>query len=401
VNIIILAGSVQRTQAGGAHAAVELANRMARVPSIQTYLYTSDFERGTLDPAIKIVRYEPPRRMRVLWRFKHLAAVAHHAAEMRRHPLPPMDMCYSTNIVLPLAFRRVHPHTHVVSHTGAVLTKRERQEELHGKYQWCTAVDANLVDRIERKTYRQPNWDHVVSTNLVAREREKYFGLPHGFFKICPLGVSVERFGRGARYPDMRAAHNIPKSATVLVTVARLVQWKNIQLVLRALAKCRRKDVYLFVVGDGDQREPLARLARLLDVEDRVRFVGHSQEPAAFYAASDIFVLPSLIESFGLVYAEAMLMGLPCIGMRNNPPAVLSSSEDVIMHGRTGYVISDVDEMVQKLDTLIEDEQLRREMGRNGYELARARYSGEHYMEFVLSLAQSQAERQSLATGAA
>ena len=84
-----------------------------------------------------------------------------------------------------------------------------------------------------------------------------------------------------------------------------------------------------------------------------------SRQPADPMRPHSAFVLPSLIESFGLVYAEAMLMGLPCIGMKNNPPVVLSSSEDVIMNGRSGYVISDVDELVQRLDTLIEDEQLR------------------------------------------
>jgi glycosyltransferase involved in cell wall biosynthesis len=389
MRIAILAGSVTRTQAGAAHALVELANGLARLPRLSVYVYAYECDRDWLLPAVNVVTYRAPQRRKVVWRFRHLTAVADAAAEMRRHPLPPIDLCYSPTIVLPMAFRHVYPDVPIVSHTGAVLTRRERREDAGKNFTWYVAADALLGERIERRTYREPNWAHVVSTGLVARQREAYFGLPERFFHVCPLGLNAQRFTRSAGYANMRAQYGIPESAVVAITVSRLVRWKNTEAVVHALARCRRNDAYLFVVGDGEEREPLARLARDLGIADRVRFVGHA-DPAPFYASSDVFVLPSLIESFGLVYGEAMLMGLPCIGMRNNPPSVLSTAEDVIEDGTTGFCVSDLDELVQRLDLLTTDADRRREMGQKSFELARARYVSEHYVNFVLALAQRQ-----------
>jgi glycosyltransferase involved in cell wall biosynthesis len=301
-----------------------------------------------------------------------------------------MDLCFSHGIVGPLGFRRNWPEVPIVSHTGAVLMKRERQEELHHGYRWYAQVDATLVDRLERDTYRQSKWAHIVSTNLVARERQRYFKLPAGFFHVCPYGLNLDRFNRTTRHADMRAAYGVPSSAMALLTVARLVPLKNIQLVVRALAKCRRPDVFLFVVGDGEEAQPLRRLATELGVAERVKFTGHIDEPAPFYSASDVFVLPSFVESFGIVYGEAMLMGLPCIGLRSDPPRVLSAAEDVIVNDRTGYCVGDLDELVARIDRLGEDERLRAEMGRRGAEWARARYSSDHYVNFILDLAHRQ-----------
>jgi glycosyltransferase involved in cell wall biosynthesis len=266
----------------------------------------------------------------------------------------------------------------IVSHTGAILADRELREESEGS-RLTVEINARLVRRLEQKSYEAGNWRHVVSTKLVARQREEHFHLSPGFFTVAPYGLDVARFDRDAEYADMRAAHGIPEDAFLIVCVARLVQWKNHDMLLHAAARSEVAP-WLFIVGDGPEADRLKALAETLGIQDRVRFVGHV-DPVAFLAASDLFVLPSSIESFGLAYAEAMSMGLPCIGLRNRPPDVLSSAEDVIPEGRAGYCVDNVDELRERIDQLARSPETVRALGAFAHRLATTEYTTDRYVE--------------------
>ena len=72
------------------------------------------------------------------------------------------------------------------------------------------------------------------------------------------------------------------------------------------------------VVGDGEERGLLVQMARDLGLEDKVTFVGKvtNEDVGTYIAAADIFVLPSISESFGIVNLEAMACGLPILASR-------------------------------------------------------------------------------------
>lgn len=94
------------------------------------------------------------------------------------------------------------------------------------------------------------------------------------------------------------------------LSVGRVIPKKNFGVAIRALATWERTDWTYTIVGEGEQREELESLARSLGVAERVRFAGYVEDVVPFYAASDVFLLPSLWEGFGLVAAEAMGAGL-------------------------------------------------------------------------------------------
>jgi glycosyltransferase involved in cell wall biosynthesis len=89
----------------------------------------------------------------------------------------------------------------------------------------------------------------------------------------------------------------------------------------------------VLIVGDGPLRPDLQALAERLGVAHAVRFAGYQDDVVSAYAAMDVFVLPSRDEGFGLVFLEAMAMGVPVVGTR------VIGSEDAVEEGVTGLLV--------------------------------------------------------------
>jgi glycosyltransferase involved in cell wall biosynthesis len=122
---------------------------------------------------------------------------------------------------------------------------------------------------------------------------------------VIPNGIDTEQFSP----PERRSS----RSSIRLITVARLLERKGIQTILEACAKPTLLPVMLQIVGTGPYEDELRAMVDWLGLGDRVEFLGYvpNEELPRYYRKSDIFVLPSETESFGLVFAEAMSCGLP------------------------------------------------------------------------------------------
>ncbi len=110
-----------------------------------------------------------------------------------------------------------------------------------------------------------------------------------------------------------RAQFAIPQNARVLLNVGRLVNQKNQSVIVKALGKI--PDCVFIVAGHGDDAEDLMSLAKNEGVAERVHLLGALSlaDIANLYAASDVFVFPSIWETFGLAAAEAAISGIEMI----------------------------------------------------------------------------------------
>jgi phosphatidyl-myo-inositol dimannoside synthase len=133
----------------------------------------------------------------------------------------------------------------------------------------------------------------------------------------------------------------------------------------------------LWIVGGGEGRGELTELARQAGVADAVVFPGEVSDArlARLYAASDLYAMPSWGEGFGLVFAEAMAHGLPCIASR------LDAGAEVVADGETGLLVDpqDPNELYGALLRLLGDPALRARLGAAGRRRARELYSFERF----------------------
>jgi len=192
--------------------------------------------------------------------------------------------------------------------------------------------------------------------------------------KVIPHGVKENHFKETTRVEE-EANHlreEIAAGAPTVTFIGRMVGWKGVDVLLRALAKVPK--VHAFLGGDGPTLEEHKRTASQLGIANRVHFFGHldDQDKVPVFYAGDIFVLPSTArsESFGIVQVEAQLCRKPII------VSEVGGAPEVTKNGETGIVVppGKVDEMSKAIERLIQDKFLRDKLGEAGYYRAKENY---------------------------
>jgi len=149
--------------------------------------------------------------------------------------------------------------------------------------------------------------------------------------------------------PAARAAANTPEDAPVVMAMGRFVKRKRFHILIEAMASL--PDAYLWIAGDGEEREALEVLAKERGMADRVRFLGWQKDTRPYVAASDVFVMPSSHEPLGNVILEAWAQKRPVVSSRSAGPkwfmrdgenGLLTDIDDVAGFSRAiGQLLSD------------------------------------------------------------
>jgi N-acetyl-alpha-D-glucosaminyl L-malate synthase BshA len=171
----------------------------------------------------------------------------------------------------------------------------------------------------------------------------------------CPLSV-IPNFVNLREYrPDVALARETlaPPGHRLLVHVSNFREVKRVKDVVRIFARVRRQlPATLLMVGDGPDRLDAEHEARELGVGGDVRFLGRLDAVAPVLAASDLFLLPSQTESFGLAALEAMACGAPVVAARTGGiPEVLTDGVDGILEP-----VGSVEAMARRAVALLRDE---------------------------------------------
>lgn len=217
----------------------------------------------------------------------------------------------------------------------------------------------------------------IISTPAEQDHIQSLYTKPPRRIEIIPPGVDLSRF-----YPipvdEARAFIGAPTSKCMLLFVGRIEPLKGIDTLIQAIAILARehttKDclpILSIIGGDPDMDETsiskeMVRLKTMcaeLGVEDLVIFLGKRSQDTLpyYYSAAQVVVVPSQYESFGMVALEAMACGRPVVASRVGGLAYL------IQDGVNGYAIikDDPQQLAQRLNELIFDENLRSRIGSN------------------------------------
>lgn len=227
-----------------------------------------------------------------------------------------------------------------------------------------------MIWRSFRFLLARADWVSAISTYLIRVVRSAGYDGPA---TLIPNGADAQWAGSHEVKKDKESAHRAP----VIITVSRLVSKNGVDVLIRAFARIHNgvSETRLSIVGDGQERGALERLAESIGIRDAVTFHGaHPPERVReFLHKADVFVRPSRSEGMGNAFVEALAAGLPVIG------TLVGGIPDIIDQGVTGLMVppDDPEALAQAMRSLLDDPALGRRMAERGRRMVGERFSWE------------------------
>lgn len=217
------------------------------------------------------------------------------------------------------------------------------------------------------ETFTMPLSSGYIANSSIIAEDLLNKGVKKENISIIHHGLDVGpflQFGPKTRI-KVREELEIPEDALVVGTVARLHPVKGISYLLKSVNYLAKQfpNVKFVVVGSGPSEAELKDQVKEQNIEDKVIFTGYRNDAQRIMTAFDVFVLPSIMEAFGLVLLEAMAVKLPIVATR------VGGIPEIVLPGETGFLVPPKDEVLlaQALQEFIAKPELREKMGHNGY----------------------------------
>ncbi|MDI9230163.1 N-acetyl-alpha-D-glucosaminyl L-malate synthase BshA [Staphylococcus caprae] len=327
---------------------------------------------------------------------KPLPNITFHQVEVNQYAVfqyPPYDITLSTKIsdvIQEYDLDILHMHYAVPHAICGILAKQMSGKDvkimttLHGTDITVLGYDHSLKNAIK---FGIEESDIVTSVSRsLARQTYEIIDTDK---EIVP----IYNFVRENEFPtchneELKESYGIAPEEKVLIHVSNFRKVKRIDTIIETFAKVRERiPSKLILLGDGPELLDMRQKARNLDVEEHVLFLGKQNDVSAFYQLSDLVLLLSEKESFGLTLLEAMKTGVLPIGTN------AGGIKEVIKHEETGYIvdIGDSEQAAQYAIRLLEDEALYTEMQSRMLDDIRDRFASElitnqyeHYYQKML-----------------
>jgi UDP-glucose:(heptosyl)LPS alpha-1,3-glucosyltransferase len=207
---------------------------------------------------------------------------------------------------------------------------------------------------LEQEYFGGRKYKHLIALSPQVRDDlARFYNVPAEDVTIIPNGFAPGEFNlqkRRDQRQEMREKLGFGESDRVVIFVANELERKGFGPLLRAIASLQRPEVHLLAVGRLDAGS-CAREIEQLGMTSRVQFTGPSSDVASYYAAADVFALPTYYEAWGLVIVEAMACGLPVLTSR------LAGASVAVREGQAGALLDDphdTAEIAAKLRPLLE-----------------------------------------------
>lgn len=168
----------------------------------------------------------------------------------------------------------------------------------------------------------------IANSRMVKEQIMKHYAIPDERITIIYNGVDLKKFTleNKTRWRNaVRKTLNIPEDSNILLFVGSGFERKGLRILIDAvslLKKDYRGNIKLLIIGKGDIRKYKTRI-ETHGIEEDIIFLGPQKDVEKFYAAADLFVLPTLYDPFSNATLEAMASGIPVITTKNNGVAEL------------------------------------------------------------------------------
>jgi len=261
-------------------------------------------------------------------------------------------------------FDLIHCHTPTASMLTRLAAKRARKNgtivmyTCHGFHFHNAAPKKNWLIYYPVEKYLSRKCDYLVTINKEDYTRAQTFHCKNVRY-IPGVGVDLKKVQTiSIDKNKKRQEIGIPIDKILIVSAGELIERKNHEVIIKALAELKDKNIYYAIAGKGPLKEYLQELINKVGLEKQVKLLGFRTDIFELYQIADISAFPSRIEGLGLAGIEAMAAGTPLVS--SNVHGIL----DYVKDGETGYACSpnNVIGFAKAIEKLSGDRELREKM---------------------------------------
>ncbi|HEK19376.1 MULTISPECIES: N-acetyl-alpha-D-glucosaminyl L-malate synthase BshA [unclassified Mucilaginibacter] len=302
----------------------------------------------------------------------------YHEVSVAQYPLfdyPPYEIALASRLVDVIRFEKLdilHVH-YAIPHASAAFMAKQILATygisipvittLHGTDITLVGQD-NTLKPVVTFSINKSDGVTAVSEHLKA-DTYKYFKIEKDI-RVIPNFIDMNRFSLKPKDHFKKAI--APNGEKILVHTSNFRKVKRTEDVIKMFAKVIEQiPAKLLMVGDGGERSACEKLSRTLGISEHVRFLGKQDAIEEILSVADLFLMPSVSESFGLAALEAMACKVPVISSN------AGGLPELNIDGVTGYLLNvgDVDAMAEKAVYILEDEERLAQFKENAFERAK------------------------------
>jgi len=318
---------------------------------------------------------------------------------------------------MPFRLKKVHPricfHSVDVNHYSvfqyppydlslaskiAEVAKREKLDILHAHYAMPHAVCAILAKQMADRDVKVVTTLHGTDISILGNDHSMHELIKFGIEKsdyVTAVSNALAEQTMAIIKPDkeiytvynfidervykQQSVGNLKKELgigkeKVLIHVSNFREVKRVPDIVRLFEKVKQEmPAKLLMVGDGPEMSAVCELVDSLQLQDDVLFLGKQENLEELYNISDLMLLLSEKESFGLVLLEAMACGVPCIGTN------IGGIPEVIDDGRTGFIceLGDIESGAKSVLELLQNEELHASFVENCMDAVQTKFQSE------------------------
>ena len=275
----------------------------------------------------------------------------------------------------------------------AIVTRQSNPTELNPNEKMMLRFN-RVLRRYETQLMKRSDALIAVSKYTVDELTDLY-GIEEDKIHVIYNGVDIDKFKPRPDRMELRREFGLEEDKKVVLFVGRLYHRKGLEILLRSIPPVLQeyKDVKFAISGTGfkQKEESLRSLAKELNIEDQVTFLGYvpDEKLPSLYSASDIFVLPAIYENFPFAILEAQATALPVISTK------VGGIPEFLVDNENGFVIDpgDSTQLTQKVLTLLQDPKLAEKMGKHGRKLIEEKFDWRLITAQVIDLYQKLLEK--------
>jgi len=268
----------------------------------------------------------------------------------------------------------------------AIVTKRDNPKELNPNEK--SMLRFNFILRLFEKRLMNRSDALIAVSKYTVNELTDLYGINKNKVHVIYNGVDTELFRPRPNKTELRQEFGLDPEKKIVLFVGRLYHRKGLETLLQSVPPVLKEfsNVKFVISGTGfkQKEEQLHNLAKELDIEDHVKFLGYvpDEKLPLLYSASDIFMLPAIYENFPFAILEAQSTGVPVISTK------VGGIPEFLVNNKNGYLIDpgDPKQLTQKVLALLQNPDHAKEMGTQGRKLIEEKFDWRLITQQVIDL---------------